>query len=369
MDAERTHISQIPPRPDSRPANAEPCLILRAEGWPERIIFVADGADPVTFGRGASAHTALDDVDVSRLHLEAWRSGDQIHVRDLGSTNGTWLRGARLEGVHVLGSGQFLHLGKHSLSLGWRDRFATEQAVELARDLEKANQYVLSMLPERIADGPVELDWAFLPSSKLGGDVFGYHAINSRYLAGYLIDVSGHGTGAAMHSTSILAALRNQTLPGVDFTDPGAVLGALNDAFDMDQHDGYTFTIWYGAFDLQERVLAYASGGHHPSYLVSPQGGAPMPLRTRNPLMGVMPGAVFEAASIRVPQGTRLHVFSDGCFEIIDAVGKMWTLSDFLPLLTDPPDITAQQIFEAVRARAQPGPFADDFSIMSVRFR
>lgn len=369
MDAERTHISQVPPSAETRPADAEPCVILRGGGQPEQVLFLDDGEAPQTVGRGAAAHTVIADGELSREHLQLWREGDAIFLRDLGSTNGTWLRGQRVSDAHVLRPGEMLHLGKHSLSLGFRNRDAIAQATEMSRDLEKASRYVLSLLPDRVSEGPVQLDWAFQPSAKLGGDVFGHHEINSRFLAGYLIDVSGHGVGAAMHSTSILAALRNQTLAGVDFTDPAQVLGALNTAFDMEQHDGYTFTIWYGVIDLKTRALAYASAGHHPAYLVGAQGGAPLPLRTRNPLMGAMPGITFQAAQITLPQDCRLHVFSDGCFEITDRQGRLWGLADFLPLLSDPPDIPAQTILDKVRAAAQPGPLADDFSIMSVRFR
>lgn len=369
VDAERTHISAVPPPSDARPRDAEPCVILRCGGQPEQVVFLEDGAPALAFGRGSDVQQIVSDGDVSRRHLEVWRSGDAVVLRDLGSTNGTWFRGQRLTGSHALKAGETVHLGRHSLSLGFRNRHAIAQATEISRDIEKAVRYVRSMLPERVSGGPVELDWAFAPSAALGGDVFGHHAINSRVLAGYLIDVSGHGVGAAMHSTSILAALRNQTLPGVDFTDPAAVLGALNTAFDMAQHDGYTFTIWYGVFDLKQRVLSYASGGHHPAYLLAAAGDAPLPLRTRNPVMGAMPGMRFESARITVPPACSLHVFSDGCFEITDRSGRMWGLSDFLPLLRASPQRTAQSVLEAVRRAAQPGPLADDASLMSVHFR
>lgn len=369
MDAERTHVSQVTPPADRRAPDAEPCAILRCAGAPERVFFLEDGAAPVAFGRGSDAQHRVSDGDVSRRHLEVWRRGDALYLRDLASTNGTWFRGQRLTGAHRLRAGETVHLGRHSLSLGYRNRNVIAQATEMARDLEKAARYVRSLLPDRVRGGPVELDWAFCPSAALGGDVFGHHAITNRSLAGYLIDVSGHGVGAAMHSTSILAALRNQSLPGVDFTDPAAVLGALNEAFDMAQHDGYTFTIWYGVFDLKRRELCYASGGHHPAYLMPQQGGAPLPLRTHNPVMGALPGLAFEADRIAVPPGSCLHVFSDGCFEITTRDGRMGTLTDFLDLLGASPDASAPALLEAVRHAAQPGPLADDASLMSVRFR
>ena len=371
-NSERTHITDLGAEPFTTPLDAEPCVILRFEGLNENVVFLEDGAPPSIFGRGQDADVILNDTKVSREHLQVQRVGDKIIATDLGSTNGTWLQGSRLDAPHTLQSGQFLRVGGHSVTIGWRSRIATQHSKEITQDLEKASKYVLSLLPERVPDGPVQLDWSFLPSTKLGGDVFGYHNINSRFLAGYLIDVSGHGAGAARHSTSILAALRNQTLPGVDFTNPSEVLAALNDAFDMEKHDGYCFTIWYGAYDLKTRVLRYGSAGHHPAFLVLPGGGAPIPLRTRNPVMGAMPGISFESADIQMPRDGRVHIFSDGCFEIVDRDGAQWGLQQFLPILTETADgveISAQSVLDIITAYAKPGPLGDDFSFMSVRFR
>lgn len=328
-------------------------------------------AAPIVLGRSPEADITLEDSVISRKHVSVGFAGEQLIVTDLGSTNGSYLGGEKLDTSRPFRPGMVLQVGAHTAVVEWRNPLSHAAAAELAQDLEKASRYVESLLPERISEGPVRLDWAFQPSAKLGGDVFGYHPINRRFLAGYLIDVTGHGVGAAMHSTSILAALRQMALPHANFTDPSSVLKRLNDTFSMDDHDGYCFTIWYGAFDLKTRVLRYASAGHHPAFLVGPDGGAPTPLRVRNPMMGVLRGIEFASAQVTIAPGARLHVFSDGCFEITDRSDRQWRLADFLPLLTDGPDgrdVSATSILATVRKAAKPGPLADDFSIMSVEF-
>ena len=124
----RTQIADLNPVRTLRPVTPEPCLILRSDGLQERVIFLEDAGIPLIFGRGAQAGVSLSDGNVSREHLSARRAGATVYVRDLGSTNGTWLDGARLTDEIALASGQFLHLGTHTLSLGWRDRTATAQA-------------------------------------------------------------------------------------------------------------------------------------------------------------------------------------------------------------------------------------------------
>jgi len=48
-------------------------------------------------GRGANCTIRIDDDGVSRMHAEIFRTGNQWFARDLGSSNGTYLDGKRIE--------------------------------------------------------------------------------------------------------------------------------------------------------------------------------------------------------------------------------------------------------------------------------
>ena len=54
-------------------------------------------ADVTTAGRHPDADIFLDDVTVSRRHAEFVRTGTAFQVRDLGSLNGTYFDGVRIE--------------------------------------------------------------------------------------------------------------------------------------------------------------------------------------------------------------------------------------------------------------------------------
>ena len=139
----------------------------------------------------------------------------------------------------------------------------------LAKDVAQAAKYVYSLLPEKLKKGDIRTDWRFIPSAELGGDSFGYDWVDDDHFAFYLLDVSGHGVGAALLSVSALNALRSQSLPQTDFRDPGQVLTALNKAFPMEQQNGLFFTIWYGIYHRPTRRLDYAGGGHPPALLLT----------------------------------------------------------------------------------------------------
>lgn len=77
-----------------------------------------DGALPVpldggcVIGRGADADARLECAGVSRRHLELYRQGPLFGVRDLDSTNGTFLNGQRLEPAAALTPNDVLRLGE-----------------------------------------------------------------------------------------------------------------------------------------------------------------------------------------------------------------------------------------------------------------
>ena len=50
----------------------------------------------LVLGRAEDAGYVLDDTAASRLHLEVYNKGDEFFVRDLDSTNGTYVNGERI---------------------------------------------------------------------------------------------------------------------------------------------------------------------------------------------------------------------------------------------------------------------------------
>src|SRR5690349_17786715 len=73
------------------------------------------GAEPQVLGRDPSRPFHLPDADVSRSHCEVRLVGDRVLVRDLGSTNGTFVDGVRIEAERALPVSSQLQIGGHVL--------------------------------------------------------------------------------------------------------------------------------------------------------------------------------------------------------------------------------------------------------------
>ena len=367
-DSERTIIGSS--------SKAFPDLVDRRVHYLEVIDGIENGRrymieSAIVIGRVPPADLVLADSEVSRNHCKATVRGEFLIVEDLGSTNGTFVDGVRVTGPTQAAVGAVLRIGRQSLKYESRGERELAVTAELDRDLEQANSYVQSLLPAAVREGPVRCEWVYQPSAKLGGDAFGYFQLEDGLFVGYLIDVSGHGAGAAMHAVSILNVLSRSALPGADMRNPNQVLTALNAMFPMDSSGGMYFTMWYGVYDAATRKLDYATAGHHAAYLRSADTGALIPLGTKNPVIGVMDRSSFNAASHVVAPGSSLFVFSDGVFEVTTRDGAQWDLPDFLPLIQQPSLLgfsEPQRLLQAVQDVKQPGGFEDDFSMVVLQF-
>jgi sigma-B regulation protein RsbU (phosphoserine phosphatase) len=238
----------------------------------------------------------------------------------------------------------------------------------LAAELADAAGYVRSLLPAPI-EGDVRAQWRFQPSAELGGDIFGYHWINPDKLAIYLLDVSGHGVGAALLSVSVFNVLRTQSLQGTDFADPAAVLQQLNRVFPMERQNNLLFTIWYGVFDRTNRRLTYSSGGHPPAVLTADATDPVQQLGTGGRLLGCDPTAEFRNESCVVKPGSHLYVFSDGAYEIARPDGRTAQLADLIQQLGLPVPPSSSKLDELLKWAQVTGgqsSFKDDVSILEI---
>jgi len=245
-----------------------------------------------------------------------------------------------------------------------------EVAKRLDAELAAAADYVKKLLPKPISGDVLSTDWRFVPSASLGGDFFGYHWLDEDHFIVYLLDVCGHGIGAALLSVSAINVIRSQTLPNTDFRRPDQVLTGLNEAFQMANHNGMYFTIWYGVYNKRSRMLVYASAGHPPALLVG--SGGTKTLRTPNMIVGAFEKMAYQSDSIEIESQSRLYVFSDGAYEIrMSPDNTMWTFESFAELMASPPRDKIpplKRLWEFAARAMGPKGLYDDFSILEITF-
>ena len=244
-----------------------------------------------------------------------------------------------------------------------------EAQQRLQNELAEAAAYVQSLLPPPL-EKPVRIDWQYVSSSELGGDFFGYRWLDENRLAVYLLDVMGHGVGAALFSTSVESALRGNAPVGLAFDDPAAVVTALNAAFPMEENGGRFFSMFYGIYHRRDHSLLYANAGHPPPLLFND--GQVSNLSSTGMVVGVMPNTKYRAPTasrsrpapasistatkrpeVELPDGEML--FTEGLQDIISRVSKH-----------DGPQTA--EILRLIREAQGKTEFKDDVSILELAF-
>ncbi|MEO1401613.1 MAG: SpoIIE family protein phosphatase [Cyanobacteria bacterium J06635_1] len=244
------------------------------------------------------------------------------------------------------------------------------QQQHLEAELAQAASYVTSLLPKPLS-GKVHIDAQFLPSQQLGGDCFDFYWLDDDHLVLYVLDVSGHGLGAALPSVSMQQVLRSQSLPNANFYEPSSVLVALNQIFQMSTQNPRFFTLWYGVYRHSRRTLDYASAGHPPAILVAPSGDIQCLGQAGQLPVGVFADSAYASDQHTIQPGSILYSFSDGLYEIQQAEGELWTyegLSQVLSQLHRSGSVTLNTIFETIHDLNARETFEDDCSIIQARF-
>jgi pSer/pThr/pTyr-binding forkhead associated (FHA) protein len=126
-DPSATMTFRAPPKqevPEERPLNSADAAAVDALPPGSALLVVQRGpsagsrflldTDVVTAGRHPDSDIFLDDVTVSRRHVQFRRRPDGFHVSDVGSLNGTYVNRDRIDDV-LLQGGDEVQIGKFRL--------------------------------------------------------------------------------------------------------------------------------------------------------------------------------------------------------------------------------------------------------------
>lgn len=121
--------------------------------------------DAVAVGSGEGNEVVITERTVSRLHAVFERFGAGWTIRDLGSTNGTRVNGARIAGSQVLHNGDEIRFGDARLVFRTQapEEQSTTEAAAPAPLLTPRERDVLRALCRPLASGDVFTEPASIP--------------------------------------------------------------------------------------------------------------------------------------------------------------------------------------------------------------
>jgi len=233
-----------------------------------------------------------------------------------------------------------------------------KEALEM--DLRLAARVQQALLPPpEVTLGQFRIARAFHPCTDLAGDGVGIVSLPDGALALYLLDVSGHGVGAALLSFTLNhlfspsvggVLLVGDAAAGLRVVEPSGVAGRLNRRFPMDRTRQY-FTLVYGVLDAGTGRFRFVTAGH-PAPVHLPPAGPPRPVEGGGLPIGMLEHARYEDETLLLEPGGRLYFYTDGAIEAMDAneqaFGQQRLLSEIARLrhldLREGLDLLADQV-------------------------
>src|SRR6476646_3233 len=137
-------------------------------------------------------------------------------------------------------------------------------------------------------------------------------------LAITIADVVGKGIPAALLMSNLQAAVRAFASEAIE---PQALCLQVNRILCGNIAEGRFISFFYCVLDATTGVLTYTNAGHYLPMLVRANGSVER-LGIGGPVLGVLPEAEYEQASVTVHPGDRLVLFTDGLTEARDAADE-----------------------------------------------
>ncbi len=242
----------------------------------------------------------------------------------------------------------------------------------LKRDLEIAAELQRSLLPDpdEAFDFPgLEVDWAYWPSLRIGGDFYDVMGLEGGRVALLIGDVSGKSVPAALYMSRTLSLLRASLL---NSQDPGKVMTQTNQLLG-ERGDSVIFaTTFVAVIDPGSGVMQWANAGHNPALIRAAETGEVTRLEATHLPLGLDPSCEYSTQSLQVASGSLITLYTDGLTEARNVAGvelgeeAVNKLADAVEA-TSVQDVTRSMI-GAVRSYIADAPYLrDDIAILNIR--
>jgi sigma-B regulation protein RsbU (phosphoserine phosphatase) len=207
------------------------------------------------------------------------------------------------------------------------------------------------------------------PARGVGGDYYDFLPLPGGSFGIAIGDVSGKGIPAALLMASLQASLRSQAIAGP--TDLSALMANLNRLTCEASPANRYVTFFYAQYEPATRKLSYVNAGHNAPMVFRPAQNSRIRLEAGGPVIGLLPSATFEKASVVLQPGDTLVAFTDGISEAMNLQSEEWGEEQIAQTVEEASGLDAAQLVDSLIAAADR--FAagaeqyDDMTVVVVR--
>jgi phosphoserine phosphatase RsbU/P len=306
--------------------------------------------------RYAAVHESLNNSAIA--------NAENIGVLYVDSSSvGAGFSHTKMDALESLASEATMAIYNAKLYKDSQDKHRMDEQLAVAREIQQA------LLPPPNKELPyVRACSQAIPCHEVGGDYYDYFNLDDGRLGFALGDVAGKGMPAALLASLIQGILSAQNL----FNSPlAAMMGNVNRNLAQRGTGSRFVTFFFGLLD-PDGSCTYVNAGHNPPFLLS-SSGEMKELTVGGMVLGLFPGAQYEAETIQLQPGDHLVLFTDGVVEARNAEEEEFGMDRLSTLLRENAKATASEILdrlrEAVLSFSANAPQHDDITMMILGYQ
>lgn len=340
----------------------ELCKYLRAETFPRYIycILLTGRQDKDSLVQGMDA--GADDFIVKPFHAQELRVRINAGKRIIDLKRQISKHNQQLQNAN-------LQLTKTNIKLS--------KAYQTIRtDLQAAAKLQKSMLPYPTRFDALIIDWLFLPSLYLAGDMLGYFPIDQNHIGFYQLDVAGHGTASALQSfrvCTLIAMLQDLSdKANSTINPPDQVVYEINQRLAASDNLDLYVTMVYGVINLDTKLVTVTQAGHPAPVWQQTEKMEIINIGEGGYPIGIFENLEYDSFQIQLSPGDRLFIYSDGIIECKNQRGDFYTNDRLISLLDknakQPVQNVIQILKESLREWKGDDKFEDDISLLAIEW-
>lgn len=239
-----------------------------------------------------------------------------------------------------------------------------EEELSIARDIQK------KLLPDAPPSVP-GYDFAGMNDSthQVGGDYYDFIPIDGEHIAIAIGDVSGKGVPASLLMANVQASLHALIHADWPLAD---IVSRINNIIYANTSMDKFITFFIGVIELTTGKFTYVNAGHNPPMLRRRNGDIEE-LHTGGLILGMMPDAPFQQATLDLFPGDELILFTDGVSEAMNEEDEEFTEERIAAILRESKAESAQALLDeiktAVKKFTRNMPQSDDITMLAMRIQ
>ena len=219
----------------------------------------------------------------------------------------------------------------------WKNRLVMENELQIAKQIQE------SFLPKSLPKNKgIDIAAIMITAKKVGGDLYDFLEFDEDKLGVMIGDVAGKGVPASLFMAMAVSAFKFYAMPEVK---PEETLQNLNVKLKRESSSNLFVTMFYSVFDLKEKVMTYASGGHNPVLYLT-EGKPPIFLDVEKGFpLGVLKGS-YSGNQVSFKSGDVFIFYTDGITEAVNKKSEMYESHRLAALAVRYKDSSAQEILD-----------------------